>query len=106
MHEVPVQVIPCMAGRTDNQEVRAQSAVWGTIGPAAWSFMLAAPRSRGLGTVWTGGHLYHGKEAADLLGIPYEEVMQAALITVAYTKGTDFKAAPREPLETMVHWDV
>ena len=32
--------------------------------------------------------------------------MQAALIPVAYTLGTDFKpAARREPLETMVHWD-
>ena len=28
-----------------------------------------------------------------------------ALIPVAYTIGTDFKPAPRKPLETMVHWD-
>ena len=31
--------------------------------------------------------------------------MQAALIPVAYTIGTDFRAAPRKPLDTMVHWD-
>ena len=31
--------------------------------------------------------------------------MQAALIPVAYTVGTDFKPAARHPLETMVHWD-
>jgi hypothetical protein len=31
--------------------------------------------------------------------------MQAALIPVAYTHGTDFKPAVRAPLETMVHWD-
>jgi hypothetical protein len=31
--------------------------------------------------------------------------MQAALIPVAYTIGTDFKAAKRGPLETIVHWD-
>jgi hypothetical protein len=40
-----------------------------------------------------------------VLGIPYREVMQAALIPVAYTSGTDFHPDPRAPLETMVHWD-
>ena len=54
--------------------------------------MLAA-RSRGLGTCWTTFHLAHEQEAAELLGIPYDEVMQAALIPVAYTIGTDFKPA-------------
>jgi nitroreductase len=66
--------------------------------------MLAA-RARGLGTVWTTIHLYHEREAADILGIPYDEVMQAALTPVAYTKGTEFKPAKREPLERMVHWE-
>ena len=47
----------------------------------------------------------HEREAAELLGIPYEEVMQAALIPVAYTVGTDFKPGRRNPLETMLHWD-
>ena len=35
------------------------------------------------------------EDAAAVLGIPYAEVMQAALIPVAYTIGTDFKPAPR-----------
>ena len=78
--------------------------MWGSIIPAAWSFMLAC-RSRGLGTVWTTFHLYREREVAELLGIPYDDVMQAALIPVAYTLGTDFKPAARAPLETMVHWD-
>ena len=38
-------------------------------------------------------------------GIPFDEVMQAALIPVAYTIGTDFRPAARSPLDTMVHWD-
>ncbi len=104
LHEVPVHVIPCISGRTDGKSVFAQASRWGSIMPAAWSFMLAA-RTRGLGTVWTTFHLAHEQEAAELLGIPYDEVMQAALIPVAYTKGTDFKPAVRAPLETMVHWD-
>ena len=54
-----------------------QASLWGSILPAIWSFMLAA-RARGLGTCWTTLHLPHEREAAELLGIPYEEVMQAA----------------------------
>ena len=104
LHEVPVHVIPCITGRTDGQPGNRQAGVWGSIMPAVWSFMLAA-RSRGLGTVWTTFHLEHEREAADLLGIPFDDVMQAALIPVAYSVGTDFRPAPREPLEQMVHWD-
>jgi nitroreductase len=104
LHEVPVHVIPCVEGRTEGKPVPLQASRWASIIPAAWSFMLAA-RSRGLGTVWTTFHLMHERDAAELLGIPYDEVMQAALIPVAYTLGTDFKPGPRKPLETMVHWD-
>jgi nitroreductase len=104
LHEVPVHVIPCVEGRTDGEAAPMQAARWGSILPAAWSFMLAA-RARGLGTVWTSFHLWREREAAELLGIPYDEVMQAALIPVAYTIGTDFRPAPRQPLETMVHWE-
>jgi nitroreductase len=104
IHEVPVHVIPCVAGRTEDAPVVLQASRWASIVPAAWSFMLAA-RSRGLGTVWTTFHLMYEREAADILGIPYEEMMQAALIPVAYTIGTDFKPGTRRPLDTMVHWD-
>lgn len=104
LHEVPVHVIPCITGRTDNQPITVQSGRWGTIVPAAWSFMLAA-RTRGLGTCFTSTHLEFEEEAAKMLGIPYQEVMQTALILVAYTLGTNFSPAKREPLDTMVHWD-
>lgn len=106
LHEVPVHVIPCIEGRTDQRLLPsvAQSSVWGSIAPATWSFMLAL-RSRGLGSVWTAFHLFFEEEAAAVLGVPYEQVMQAALLPVAYTIGTDFKPAPRRPLETMVHWE-
>lgn len=103
-HEASVHVIPCIMGRTDGQPASAQSGVFGSILPAAWSFMLAA-RVRGLGTCWTTIHLAHEREAAAVLGIPYEQVMQVALIPVAYTKGTDFKPAPRDPLASVVHWE-
>ena len=104
LHEVPVHVIPCIEGRTDGKSVFVQASKWGSIMPAAWSFMLAA-RSRGLGSVWTTFHLAHEREVAELLGIPYDEVMQVALIPTAYALGTEFKPAKRRSLETMVHWD-
>jgi hypothetical protein len=45
------------------------------------------------------------EEAAQLLDIPYNEVMQVALIPVAYTKGTDFKPVLRRPVHEIVHWE-
>jgi nitroreductase len=104
MGEVPVLVIPCIAGRLDGATHEEQAGQWGSILPATWSFMLAA-RARGLGTCWTTLHLAHEQEAAEVLGIPYAEVMQAALIPVACTIGDEFKPGPRRLLETIVHWD-
>jgi nitroreductase len=105
MHEVPVLLVPCIEGRLDTGlPTFAQAGAWGSILPAVWSFMLAA-RSRGLGTAWTTLHLPNEKAAAELLGIPYDEVTQAGLIPVAYTKGTDFKPAPRQPVAQFTHWD-
>ena len=42
MHEVPVLVVPVIKGRTDGLTAPRQAGVWGSILPAAWSFMLAA----------------------------------------------------------------
>lgn len=104
MHEVPVLVIPCVYGRVEDLPNVAQAGIWGSILPAVWSFMLAA-RARGLGTCWTTVHLSYEQEAAEVLGIPYEKVTQAALIPLAHTLGTDFKPAPRVPLDSILHWD-
>lgn len=104
MHEVPVLVVPCIQGRPEGLSATEQAGFWGSILPAAWSFMLAA-RARGLGSSWTTVHLYFEQEAAEVLGIPYEKVTQAALIPVAYTLGTDFKPASRMPLDSVLHWD-
>jgi nitroreductase len=104
LHEVPVLVIPCIEGRTENKPFLQQAVTWSSILPATWSFMLAA-RARGLGTAWTSLHLAYEREAAAILGIPYEQIMQAALIPVAYTIGTDFKPGPRTPANKRVHWE-
>ena len=96
LHRAPAIVIPCVAFRTDNGEsVLMQSLVWGAVLPAVWSFCLAA-RERGLGTCWTTIHLAYEREAAQLLDIPYDHVMQVALLPVAYTPA----AAPAWPCRT------
>jgi nitroreductase len=104
LHEVPILVFPCIEGRAENLSAVEQAALWGAVLPATWSFMLAA-RSRGLGTVLTILHLPYEREAADVLGIPYEQIQQVGLIPVAYTLGTTFKPAVRKPLEQVLHWD-
>jgi nitroreductase len=104
LHEVPVLVIPCIEGRVENAPMVVQAVTWGSILPATWSFMLAA-RARGLGTAWTSLHLEYEREAAEVLGIPYEQVMQVAMIPVAHTIGTEFKPGQRIPTSERVHWD-
>ena len=79
LDRVPVHVVPCITGRPDNLPNFGASGILGSILPAAWSFMLAA-RERGLGTAWTTLHLMFEEQAAEILGIPFAEVAQVALI--------------------------
>ncbi|MEV4095843.1 nitroreductase family protein [Streptosporangium saharense] len=104
IHRVPAFVIPAVEGRTDRAPVTTQAGTWGSILPAVWNFMLAA-RARGLGTVWTTAQAPLERELARVLGVPYEKVMLAAFIPLAFTIGTDFKPAPRIPREEVLHWD-
>jgi nitroreductase len=100
--DAPWMVIPVLEGRPPQDSM--QAGYWGSILPAFWSFMLAA-RARGLGTAWTTLHLPHEREAAELLGLPYERFTQAGMTPVAYYTGDTFKPAPRLPLDSVVHWD-
>jgi hypothetical protein len=50
-------------------------------------------------------HLPRERDAAELLGIPYERVQQVALITVGYSLGTGFKPGRRVPLERVVRYE-
>jgi len=104
IHEAPVMIIPCYLARPEGRPVSRQAILWGSILPAAWSFMLAL-RARGLGSAWTTTHLEYERDAAEILGIPYGTVTQTALLPVAYTIGTDFKPGNREPLDNVVRWN-
>ena len=102
MGQVPVQVIPCLR-LPGGLPAGSQAAAWGSLHPAAWSYMLAA-RLRGLGTAWTTLHLRYEREVAELLGLP-DDVRQGALIPTAHYLGETFRPAPRQPLDEVLHLD-
>jgi len=100
MGDVPVLVIPCL--RTGAPLPRgSQASLWGSLLPAAWSYMLAA-RARRLGAAWTTLHLTYEREVAEVLDIP-DGVHQGALIPTAFYLGETFQPAPRQPLEDVLH---
>jgi nitroreductase len=105
MHEAPWLLVPCLEGRVD-EAPQLGASFWGSLLPAAWNYMLAL-RSRGLGSAYTTLHLLGDgeKQAAEILGIPFEKYSQGGLFPIAYTKGTDFRPAKRVPVEEIVHWD-
>src|SRR4051812_24542644 len=103
MHEAPALLIPCIEGRVEEAGVLAQASVYGSILPAAWSFMLAA-RARGLGSAWTTLHLMYEPEAAAVLEIP-DTITQTGLFPIAYYTGEDFKPAQRLPAEQLTFWN-
>jgi nitroreductase len=103
MGRVPVMIIPCYDGRTDNVPTMRQVSIYGSLLPAAWSLMLAL-RSRGLGAEWTTIHLRYENEIAEVLGIP-NNVTQGVLLPIAYYTGDDFKPAKRAPVTDVTFWD-
>jgi hypothetical protein len=46
------------------------------------------------------------REVAALPRIPYDTVMQAAVIPVAHTIGTEFRPAPRVAVDEVLHWEM
>ncbi|WP_231619244.1 nitroreductase family protein [Nonomuraea sp. SBT364] len=96
-------VLPCIRVPDGKLPQGSQAGLWGSLLPAAWSYMLAA-RARGLGTAWTTLHLAYESEVAELLGLP-GDVRQGALIPTAYYTGDTFRPARRQPLDEVLHLD-
>lgn len=100
LQDVPVHVIPCRVGGPPPPE--AARPVFASVYPAVWSFILAL-RARGLGSVIT-TLIRDERAAAQLLGIP-DDVMQMALLPVAYTIGDTFRPALRPPPESITFFE-
>lgn len=104
LQHAPVHVIPCLTGKPpEGTPIAGITAMMGSIFPAVWSFQLAL-RARGLGSCITSLHLFNAHLAAELLDIP-DDILQIALLPVAYTKGTDFKRAARPKASSIIHYD-
>jgi nitroreductase len=99
MGSAPVLVIPGI--HAPRLRAGNQAGLWGSLLPAAWSYMLAA-RARGLGTAWTTLHLKYEEEISELLGMP-PDIRHGALIPTAYYTGDTFQPAPRQPLDEVLH---
>lgn len=98
--EVPAIVIPTIIGEHDGS---GRPGLFDSVIQSVWSFCVAL-RARGLGTAWTTAILGRSDDIADLLGIP-EGMTQIAMIPVAWTKGTEFKTAPRYPAREITYVD-
>ena len=128
IEQVPALVIPCVLGDPPDPAVidrdwevanrhkaagdpafsvrpghLRSSIFYGSIYPAVWSLQLAL-RARGLGSTVTCLHLPFRDRAAEILGIP-KGITQICMVPVAYTVGTDFRPAPRQPAAERTFWE-
>ncbi len=98
--EVPAIVIPTIIGRHDGG---GRPGLFDSVIQAAWSFCLAL-RARGLGTTWVTAALQDETRVKSILGIP-DHMTEIVLLPVAWTKGTDFRRAPRHPARAITYFD-
>jgi nitroreductase len=102
--QVPMIAVVCIEGRIE-EDPTLNGATWllGSVYQAVWSFQLAL-RSRGLGSTFTTAHVLFESELRQLLGVP-DEFSVVTMLPVAYTIGTDFRPAPRRPIEDVTYLD-
>lgn len=100
MGRIPVHVVACVdaAGKSLDGN---QASLWGSVLPAAWSYMLAV-RALGLASAWTTVLLDAESEVADLLGLP-ESVRLGAVLPTAHPLGNDFRPARRDDWAAHIH---
>lgn len=103
LQDVPAIVFVGIDGRVESQPPVAQASTYGSVIPAAWSFMLAL-RARGVGAAWTTLALIHERELQKLLAIP-ESVTLAVMLPIGYYTGDDFKPAKRLPARDRTYWN-
>lgn len=103
MSRVPVQVA-CFHHETFDPTVALPGVAkyWASVLPAVWSFQLAL-RSRDLGSCLTTIGLGRADEIKRLLEVPAAWTM-VALVAVGQVTGTDFRPAPRRPIDEVVTW--
>ncbi|MFE7798855.1 nitroreductase family protein [Nocardia sp. NPDC057440] len=106
LHEVPALVVVCSLGRPPANAAGLQLAsFYGSVYPAVWNFMLAL-HDRGLGSTMTTAHLVYEQEIADLLGIPFDQITQVAMLPVAHLlPGARSPGPHRIPAAEVTMWN-
>lgn len=108
IHRAPVIAVACTYGRfSPDLGAGAAAGLFGSAAPGVWSFMLAARRF-GLGTAWTTMNFARPQDTeatAKLLEIPLDKVTMVSVFPIAYTLGTDFRAALRPEPDEVIHWE-
>jgi nitroreductase len=98
--QVPAMVIPTIIGRHDGS---GRPGLFDSVVQAAWSFCVAM-RARGLGTAWVTAVFADESKVKEAFGIP-DHMTEIVMLPVAWTKGTDFKQAPRHPAREITYFD-
>jgi nitroreductase len=98
--EVPALVFLTIIGRHDGS---GKPGLFDSVIQAGWSFCLAL-RARGLGTSWVTAIFSDEDRVRELLGIPAENT-PIVMLPVAWTKGSDFRPAPRPPARSITYFD-
>lgn len=98
--EVPAIIIPTIIGLHDGS---GRPGLFDSVIQSVWSLQVAL-RARGLGSAYTTAILGKRDELREVLGVP-EGNTQIAMIPVAWTKGTEFKKAPRYPAREIAFID-
>ncbi len=84
--EVPVHVVACHPGRTEGQRARSSQGVGVGLGASPPSGASCWPPERaGWGPPGRRSTSFYEEAAAEVLGIPYDEVSQMALIPLAHS---------------------
>jgi nitroreductase len=104
--EVPALVVVCSLGRPPaNASTLQLASFYGSVYPAVWNLMLAL-HDRGLGSTMTTAHLVYEHDIADLLGIPFDQVTQVAMLPVAHLlPGTTGPGLRRTPASEVTMWN-
>ncbi|MGW4248745.1 nitroreductase family protein [Nocardia sp. NPDC004722] len=103
--EVPALILVCSLGRPPAEPSPLRLAsFYGSIYPAVWNLQLAL-RAKGLGSTLTTAHLAYEREIAELLGIPFDEVTQVAMLPVAHLLPGSDRPVRRTPAAELTGWD-
>jgi hypothetical protein len=103
LQEVPVHVVPCIVGRAEGRSAEGAIALYASIMPAAWSFMLACAHGA---SVRCGPRCTcPGRRRPPNCWASPTTSPRSACCRWPTHVGTEFKAANRQPADEVTYWN-